>query len=136
MKSSPLLLITTLVALSILRGLAFRQYVSVGSLGWLILGLAAYDVSNIAWIGLIDRAALAEATAYAAATRIVFLTLVGMLLGDPVVRWSWFAAALACLAVVAGAQARSPRADIGVAKGLHSPVALPTSHDHSSEGSQ
>lgn len=148
MMVPPLFLVAVLVALTGMGAMAFRQFVVEGGVGWLIVGLVAYNASNIAWIGLIDRTGLGLASAYAAASQIVLVTFVSMLLGDPVGRWGWVAAALACLAVVVAAQAGRPTVDEGAdasapfrsfasdrSNGVPNARALP-SHSTNAENSQ
>ncbi|MEM1372274.1 MAG: hypothetical protein AAGG72_08640, partial [Pseudomonadota bacterium] len=89
-----------MVALASAGAIAFRQYTATDAVVWLLLGLAAYNVSNVAWIALIGQTGLGRATVYAAACQIIFLTVASALLGDAVGRWGWVAAALAGLAVL------------------------------------
>ncbi len=91
-----------MVALASAGAIAFRQYTATDAVVWLVLGLAAYNASNVAWIALIGQSGLSRATVYAAACQIIFLTGASALLGDAVGRWGWIAAGLAGLAVWVG----------------------------------
>lgn len=81
-------------------GFAFKQYLATGLAVWLVAGFAAYNISNLFWLTLIDQAGLARAMAYSAACQIVIVTLVGASLGEHVGRWGWLAAVLASGAVI------------------------------------
>ncbi|MEL6467961.1 MAG: hypothetical protein AAFQ58_23610 [Pseudomonadota bacterium] len=101
MISAGTFLTVSIVAVTSVGAVAFKQFTVPRDVGWLVAGLAAYNASNIARIMLIDQAGLARAMVYSAAGQIILMTIVGTLFGEAVGRTRWQAVALASLAVIA-----------------------------------
>ncbi len=99
MTPSSEILLLVMVVLTSAGAMAFQQYTATEAIIWLVLGLAAYNASNVVWIFLIGEAGLGKTTVPAAACQVIFLTAASALLGDAVGRWGWVAAGFACLAV-------------------------------------
>lgn len=95
----PFILVPCVTALAICGASAFKQFVTVRDPLWIVVGVIAYNLSNIGWIMLIDQTGLARATVIASATQILILTLIGNFFGERVGPSGWIAAVLMCAAI-------------------------------------
>ena len=99
MSLSPAILVLCVTALAICGASAFKQFVTVRDPLWIVLGVIAYNLSNVGWIMLIDQTGLARATVIASATQVLVLTLIGSFFGERVGAPGWIAAVLMCVAI-------------------------------------
>ena len=95
----PAILVLCVTALAICGASAFKQFVTVRDPLWIVVGVIAYNLSNVGWIMLIDQTGLARATVIASATQILILTLIGNFFGERVGLFGWIAAGLMCAAI-------------------------------------
>ncbi|MEM9698864.1 MAG: hypothetical protein AAF943_08760 [Pseudomonadota bacterium] len=96
---SPFILVLCVSALAICGASAFKQFVTVRDPLWIVVGVIAYNLSNVGWIMLIDQTGLARATVIASAAQILILTLIGNFFGERVGPSGWIAAGLMCAAI-------------------------------------
>lgn len=100
MTRSTIILVVIVTLCSVCGASAFKQFSISRNVAWLILGVVAYNLSNIGWITLIDQSGLARASVMASAASIFFMTAIGALYGERLNAFHFAAAALAISAVM------------------------------------
>lgn len=99
MMLSPFILAICVSALGICGASAFKQFLTVRNPIWIVVGVIAYNWSNVGWLMLIDQTGLARATIIASATQILILTLIGNFFGERIGASGWIAAFVMCVVI-------------------------------------
>lgn len=99
MSATSITLLGAVTLCSLCGGAAFKLHADARDPLWLIAGFIAYNLSNIAWVVLIDQTGLARAVVIASAAQIVLTTVLGAFWGERIGFAGLAAAALACSAV-------------------------------------
>ena len=109
------ILVGSVAACSICGGAAFKQFAMTREPIWIVLGVIAYNLSNIGWLALIDETGLARASVLAASAQILGLTAVAALTGERIALTGWFAAALVCFSILVSSIPSEPNQPSGTA---------------------